>query len=149
MVLDAIENLPHYLPLCSGFGKALEFLSRRDLDALPEGKHEIGGQRIFAIVSKTAGRQKENVRLEAHGRYIDIQTVLAGADNMGWRSVSRCRKPVSDYREERDVRFFLDEPDVWLLVRRGLFTIFFPQDAHAPSISSEIIHKVVVKVALD
>ena len=149
MVLDAIENLPLSLPLCSGFGKALEFLSRRDLAGLAEGKYEIDGQRIFAIVTKTTGRKKENVRLEAHGQYIDIQAVLAGADYMGWKSVSRCRKPVGDYSKERDVRFFLDEPDIWLLVRYGLLAIFFPEDAHASSISSKIILKVVVKVALD
>lgn len=148
MILDVIDNMLQYLPLGKGFEKAIEFLSRQDLSLLPAGKYEIDGNRIYAMVSKSAGRCKENALLEAHEQYIDIQVVLAGTDDMGWKSKTLCCKPSVDYDQQRDVQFFADEPDVWLSVRSGSFAIFFPEDAHMPTISSEQIHKVIVKIAI-
>ena len=149
MILDVLDNLSNYSLLNKGLGKAIEFLSRQNLDLLPVGKHEIDGRRVFIIVSKNIGRKKEDAQLEAHEHYIDIQIVLGGVDSIGWKSVNQCDEPTTEYNEERDVKFFADLPDVWLSVKSGLFAIFFPADAHMPSISSELIHKVIVKVAVD
>lgn len=149
MILDVLENLPQYLPLCQGFEKAIGFLARPDLDQLAAGRHEIDGDRVYAMISRNMGRSRDGARLEAHRQYIDIQYVLAGLDTIGWKPVNQCSKPDGEYIEQRDVRFYLDEPDVWLSVRPGSFAIFFPGDAHLPSISSELIHKIVVKVAVD
>lgn len=149
MILDEIYNLPLYVSLNKGFEKSIEFLASQNLDALPVGMHEIDGRHSFAIVSKNIGRRKEIARLEAHEQYIDIQVVLAGTDAIGWKPISQCKKPVTEYDKERDVKFFDDVPDVWLSVKRGSFAIFFPADAHMPSISSESIHKIIVKVAVD
>lgn len=149
MILDVINNLPQYASLSKGFDKAVEFLSHTNLDSLPVGRHEINGHYAFAIVSKNIGRLKEDAQLEVHEKYIDIQVVLAGSDTMGWKPTSQCGRPTSDYNSERDVKFFADDPDVWLSVKCGTFAIFFPSDAHMPSISSELIHKVIVKIADD
>ena len=149
MILDVIDNLSHYSSLNKGLGKAIEFLSRQNLDLLPVGKHEIDGRHAFVIVTKNIGRKKEDAQLEAHEQYIDIQIVLGGADSIGWKTINQCSKPTSVYNEERDVKYFADVPDVWVSVKSGLFAIFFPADAHMPSISPELIHKIVVKVAVD
>lgn len=148
MILDVLDNAQRYLPLNKGFTKAIEFLSSPDLKELPAGKYEIDGSRVYAMVSKSAGRCKENALLEAHEKYIDFQLVLAGTDDMGWKSKTLCSKPSADYDPQRDVQFFADEPDVWLFVRSGSFAIFFPEDAHLPTISSEQLHKVIVKIAI-
>ena len=149
MILDVVNNLPKYSLLSKGFQKAIEFLSNPELNSLSVGRHEIDGSRAFAIVSKNVGRLKEDAQLEAHEQYIDIQVILAGTDTIGWKSISQCENPSADYNNERDVKFFSDEPDVWFTVKSGLFSIFFPSDAHMPSISSELIHKVIVKIADD
>lgn len=148
MILDVLENLPQYLPVGKDFEKAVEFLSRPDLAQIAAGRHEIDGVRAYAMVYRNVGRSKDGARLEAHQQYIDIQVVLAGLDNIGWKPVNQCCEPDGDYIEERDVRFYLDEPDTWLSVKPGSFAIFFPGDAHMPSISSGLIDKIVVKVAV-
>jgi len=125
----------------------MEFLLRPDLKELPIGKYEIDGDRVYAMVSKDPGRRREEALLEAHERYIDIQLVLAGTDDMGWKPKSLCRQPSGAYDREGDIRFFVDEPDAWLSVRSGAFVIFYPEDAHMPLISSGQLHKIVVKVA--
>ena len=148
MIFDVLENSNSYLTLNKGFPKAFEFLLRPDLKELPAGKYEIDGERVYAIVAKDSGRKKEDARLETHEKYIDIQLVLAGTDNMGWKPKSSCEKSAGEYDKKTDVQFFSDEPDGWHSTGSGAFAIFFPEDAHMPLISSGQLHKVVVKVAV-
>jgi len=147
MILDVLENAHRYLVLHNGFAKAFEFLMRSDLKELPVDKYEIYGERVYGIVSKDPGRKKEDALLETHEKYIDIQLVLAGTDDMGWKPKSSCKHPSEEYDQETDIQFFEDKPDAWLSTESGAFAIFFPEDAHMPLISSGQIHKVVVKVA--
>ena len=149
MILDVLENAHHYLPLHNGFAEAFEFLMRSDLKEQPVGKYEIDGERVYGIVSKDPGRKKEDALLETHEKYIDIQFILAGTDDMGWKSKSSCKYPSEDYDQQNDIQFFADEPDAWLSTGSGGFAVFFPEDAHMPLISLGQIHKVVVKVAVN
>ncbi len=149
MILDVLKNAHRYLALNKGFAKAFEFLARRDLKLLPVGEYEIEGERIYAIVAKDPGRNKEDALLEIHNRYIDIQLILAGVDTMGWKPRVSCNQISTEYNEETDLQFFADEPDAWLAVKSGEFAVFFPEDAHMPLISSGLVHKVVVKIAVN
>ena len=38
------------------------------------------------MVTKDPGRKKEDALLETHEKYIDIQLVLTGTDDMGWKT---------------------------------------------------------------
>ena len=148
MILDVLENAHYYLALNERFGKAFDFLLRPDLKELPAGKYEIDGENVYAIVAKEHGRRKEDALLETHEKYIDIQLILAGTDDMGWKPRSLCKKPSGEYDRKNDEQVFTDEPDAWISTQSGSFVIFFPEDAHMPLISSGRIHKVVVKVAV-
>ena len=149
MILDVLGNASRYLSLNTGFSKAIEFLLRPDLAELPVGSYEIYGRCVYAMVAKDQGRKKEDARLETHEKYIDIQLVLAGTDEMGWKPSSSCIHPSSGYDPEADIQFLNDAPDLWFPVTAGMFAIFFPEDAHMPLISAGQIHKVVVKIAVD
>lgn len=149
MILDSLENIHRYIFLNKGFRKAVEFLSRHDLNQLTLDKYEIDRDRVYAMVSKDNGRKKKGALLEIHEKYIDIQLVLAGTDEMGWKSLTSCKHPAGEFDKESDIQFFGDDPDVWLPVKPGFFVIFFPEDAHMPMISEGQLHKVVVKVAVE
>lgn len=149
MILDTLENMRQYLPLNKGFPPAFDFLRRRDLRQLPPGRYEIDGDRVYAMVANVPGRGKDGAFLETHERYIDIQLVLAGTDEMGWKPAAACRQPIGAYDPAADIRFFADDPDGWFPVQPGWLAVFFPEDAHLPLISSGRIHKVVVKVAAE
>lgn len=149
MIIDTLGNTRCYLPLNKEFEKAFEFLMRPDLKELSPGRYEIDGARVYALVMKEDGRRKEDALLEAHERYLDIQFVLAGTDEMGWKPRSSCKQPTAEFDSETDVQLFADEPDVWIPTGPGTFAIFFPEDAHMPMISLGTLHKVVVKVAMD
>jgi biofilm protein TabA len=148
MILDVLENAHQYFAINKGFEKAFNFLTRPDLKELPVEKYEIVDDRVYSMVSKDYGRNKEDALLETHEKYIDIQLVLKGTDNIGWKPKTLCIKPSGEYNRETDVQFFADDPDTWITTKSGSFAIFFPKDAHIPLISSGRLHKVVVKVAI-
>ncbi|MGL1930707.1 MAG: YhcH/YjgK/YiaL family protein [Desulfotalea sp.] len=149
MIIDIIENGSQYETINRGFSKAFEFLSRSDLKDLAVETHEIDGENVFAIVAKEAGNKVEDSVLETHEKYIDIQVVLAGVDNMGWRAKSSCSTPSTDYDSKEDVQVYKDEPETFVPIGAGSFAIFFPEDAHMPMISDGELHKIIIKVAVD
>lgn len=149
MILDRLENASRFRTLNKSFAEAFEFLSRPDLNQLPAGKIVIDGERLYASISKGPGRKKDEAKLETHEKYIDIQYVIAGVDEMGWKHKSLCRQPAAVYDPAADIRFFADEPETWFRVTSGTFVIFFPEDAHLPLISSGEVHKVVMKVRVE
>ncbi len=146
MILDQLENWRRYAALNSGFASAFEFLRRGDLTELPEGKHPIDGDRVFAIVVRAEGVGKDKARLEIHKKYVDIQFCLSGTDEIGWKPTDCCCG-AEGFDEDNDLGFFTDEAEAWSVVTPGRFAIFFPADAHAPLGGAGPIHKVIVKVA--
>ena len=122
MILDVLNNTHRYTILNKGFAKAIAFLLRPDLEELDIDRHEIDGDRVYAIVAKGPGRKKEDSLLETHEKYIDIQFVLEGTDTMGWKSKSLCERPSQEYDTENDIQLFTDEPDTFLSVKSGSFS---------------------------
>ncbi len=149
MILDRLENAEQYAAVHPAFARAFDFLRRPDLAELPLEKHHIDGDRIFCILSRAPGKTRTEALLEAHRDYIDIQYVIAGSDDMGWKSLASCEKIQSDYDAEKDVMFFADPPEIWIHAGAGSFAIFFPGDAHAPMAGAGMIHKAVVKIAVE
>ncbi|EKD36957.1 MAG: hypothetical protein ACD_75C01311G0005 [uncultured bacterium] len=149
MIVDILANSNRYLPLHQGFAAAFAFLRRPDLRNLAADRYEIDGDKVFAIVAIDFGRKEKDAQLETHEKYIDIQLVLAGIDDMGWRPKSLCRLPAGAYEPEDDIQFFADPPTGRQEVAADMFAVFYPEDAHQPLIGEGQIHKVVVKVAVD
>lgn len=155
MILDTLVNADRYLALHPLFTVAFGFLRSTDLNSLAPGQHTVDGGRVFAIVEACAGRTRAEAKLECHRRYIDIQLVLEGVDEMGWKPLADCVNPATDYDEARDIRFFDDAPASWIATPPGAFCLFFPGDAHAPLVSAQAgsaaarIRKVVMKIAVE
>ncbi|MCA9213798.1 MAG: YhcH/YjgK/YiaL family protein [Planctomycetales bacterium] len=148
MIVDLLENASHYYGLHSQFARAFEFLRRDDLRQLPSGRHSIDGDRLFVIVDHGQGRGREDSILEFHRKYIDIQYVIDGCDQIGWLPIADCQRISQAYDSEKDLGFYFDRPKTWIDLRAGGFAIFYPQDAHAPLGGSGPISKAVLKIAV-
>ncbi|MCG6933160.1 MAG: YhcH/YjgK/YiaL family protein [Gallionella sp.] len=148
MIFSNLANAGRYSKLHPLFFRAFEFIRHTDLRALAPGHHDIEGDNLFAIVEHEEGRTRAEAKLECHRRYIDIQYVLEGVDEMGWKSLPDCRYPADDYDAGKDIRFFDDKPAAWIATPPGHFCIFFPEDAHAPLVSNGFIRKAVFKIAV-
>jgi len=149
MILSTLTNADRYAILHPLFPRAFEFIRNTDLNTLKPGVHPIIDQQLFVIVEEANGRTREEAKLECHRRYIDIQFVLEGVDEMGWKPLADCHQPLAEYSEEHDIRFFNDAADSWISTPANSFCIFFPDDAHAPLVSSGKIRKVIFKIAVE
>ena len=148
MIFSTLSQSDRYAVLHPLFPRVFDYIRNTDLLALAPGRYPIVGEQLFVIVENVAGRTREDAKLECHRNYIDIQLVLEGNDEMGWKALADCIDPVSDYSAEKDIRFFRDAPASWIATPPGAFCIFFPEDAHAPLVSTGQIRKVIFKVAL-
>ena len=126
MILASMIESDRYAALHPLFDNAFAFLRNTDLKALAPGKHAVQGEAVFAIVEACAGRTRAEAKLECHRRHIDIQLVLEGVDEMGWKPLAECVDPATDYDAARDIRFFNDTPSSRIATPPGSFCLFFP-----------------------
>ncbi|RPJ33418.1 MAG: DUF386 domain-containing protein [Verrucomicrobiaceae bacterium] len=149
MILDDLADSAVYEPLHPLFPQAFAHLRRLATQSdLPEGRVELDGERIYAMVGHAPGKPRDAARTETHQRYIDIQYAVQGTDLIGWMPVSDCRQP-EGYNETKDVEFYGDRPTTWFELRGGQFAVFLPHDAHAPMANEgQSLVKIVIKVAV-
>ncbi len=149
MIVDRLKNwqLYHFGP---AWRTAFEFLETLTAETA-DGRYELQGDEIFAIVMSYETRSADGAILEAHRRYVDIQTVLRGQEGFAWFPVPSLTVD-QPYDAEKDVEFYLRlEPGPARVdVTPSLFVALFPEDAHMPTLRvgarSELIKKVVVKI---
>lgn len=148
MILDHLGNAARYVNLNPGFRAGFDFLLRPNLLSLDSGRFDLQGDQVFALMNRDPGRGREGARLEAHRKYIDIQFLVEGDEEIGWRPTSECRHVTETYDESRDIGFFGDVPYTWIKLPVGKFMILFPDDAHAPLAATGPNVKAVIKVAV-
>lgn len=149
MIIDTIANAGKYFSLHPLFEKAFEYIQQTDLVNAPDDKLAIADG-LKAIFSNAPGKTlaASMSKFECHDQHIDIQLCINGLETIGWKPRSSCMYPNGNYNEEKDVRFFSDEPDMFFQLTNGQFAIFFPEDVHAPMIGDGEIKKLVIKVKL-
>lgn len=144
MVVDKLENLEKYVSLNPLFAQAVEFLKSTDLDAHEIGKITLKEGELMVNFSQTRPKTKEEAKLETHNQFIDIQIPLSGVEVMGY--TPRTDLPEEEYNAEKDITFYKGLAKDYLIITPGMFAIFFPQDGHAPGVTSDGVKKVIVKV---
>ena len=147
-VADSLANAGKYAELGPHFAKAIEFLKRKDLMRMPNGRYELDGENAYAMVQEATLKPWGTGRPEVHHEYFDIQLPLSGEETIG---VGRFDPAIpGDFDEEKDIGFY-DVPVEPLTLRPGAFAILFPEAcAHAPCCSEDApgttIRKIVIKV---
>lgn len=150
MIFDSIENAEMYYCLGERIKMGLEYLKSTDFDSLPEGKVEIDGDNVFALLQKYETKNSEVAKWEAHRKYIDIQYMADGAENIGF-ILADYLEILEEYDEKKDIEFLEGLGD-YVQVNKGEFAIFHPDDAHMPGLKirdNEAVYKVVVKIKID
>jgi len=131
--------------------QAFHFLKSANLQELPLGKQELEGEHLYISVAEYFGKQKPDAFYESHKKYIDIQYVIDGEEIIGVTTLDKVA--VKDpYSEEKDIAFYDYEGGEYLKATPEKFFLFFPEDAHRPSITtgdSIMVRKIVVKVMVE
>lgn len=153
MIFDVLEN--HVLYAGTGYNlkTAFNFLLGTDLGALPVGRIELDGDRVFVMVQEYLTRPALEGFWESHRKYIDVQYVCHGREQMGFASLRSMTlgeySPEKDFQAMSDLKIGIGNA---IEVNAGQFVVFFPGDAHKPGLSvasePELVKKIVVKVKL-
>ena len=148
MILDSIDRLDAYASLHPRFKKAMECIAAADYHELQPGEINWDGDDIRAIViHDQLINEKDSIDyFECHNTYIDIQIVYEGIERVGWKSRANCLLPRGEYNADKDVLFYEDAPALFFDLKPRHFTIYFPDDVHAPMIGEGPIKKMVVKI---
>ncbi len=133
------------------WNQAFHFLNSANLKDLPLGKQELEGEHLFVTVAEYYGKQKTEALYESHKKYADIQYVVFGEETIGLTPLENVTTKIP-YNAENDIAFYDFDGGEYLTANPEKFFLFFPDDAHRPSIStvdSVLIKKIVVKVLID
>jgi YhcH/YjgK/YiaL family protein len=150
MIKDTLNYIGFYKNLSPNMATAIAYLVETDFSQLEPGKYAVSGDDVFVMVSQSTTRPLSEGKWEAHRKYIDIQCVISGREQIGYANIDQMRV-VLPYDGDKDI-LFLDGPcDDELVLLPGDFTILWPQDAHRPGIAvgePSTVKKAVVKVRL-
>jgi YhcH/YjgK/YiaL family protein len=150
MILDSLPNARLYHRLHPGLARAFAWLEGSGPSAT-DGTHEIGDG-VRAIVQGYETAPDQSKKWETHRRNLDLQVVLEGSELVGWAPVAGLSSRVP-YDETKDAEFYHPPavPGARFQLARGLFAIFFPDDAHQPGVQEALpakVRKVVFKIPL-
>jgi len=153
MILTTLNALSQQADLTPEFEKAIKFLSRPDLDDMPDGRVDIDGDKVYALIqTKPSIEIKDLIEVEGHKRYIDIHYISKGEEIIGWIN-SDGIEPAGAYQEIKDVwKTIVPKKNLTMAkLSTGLLMVCYPSDAHAPLLLEDeckLIRKYVMKVAV-
>jgi YhcH/YjgK/YiaL family protein len=147
---DIKEFYSQYAKNKAYWDKAFAYLRDTDLENVASGKYNLDGDNVYVSVTEGPTKTFENTKWEAHRKYIDIQYVVRGKEQMGVAPLSKAVN-IEPYNSDKDIGFYqVPEDDCkYYVAEPGTFLIFFPQDAHRPSIKTEgtdADKKIVIKI---
>ena len=149
MILDDLTNIREYTNIPE---EVTDFIEKLTVTT-PDGRYDIS-DKIYVNVETYDRKSPLEANLESHRKYIDIQLLLSGTERIDYANIDGL-EPLQAYDYMKDITFYKrPSSEISSLILNGRnFALFFPQDAHAPQISTlalqNNVKKVVVKIAVD
>lgn len=151
MIVTDIKNIDHQVSMTDSIKKAIAFLRQPDIRLLADGRVDIDGQQVFALVQRYETVFTEVPKFEYHRKYIDIQYIVSGAEVIGWAPVERMTITEA-YDMDKDICFGTVPTGEMTSVclHAGQLAVLYPEDGHAPKLAVRApsrVLKIVIKVA--
>lgn len=148
MIADTLDSLNGAI-YPEAFRKAFDYLKTLS-PGVADGRYDIDGDRIYAMVQSGTTVGPEADKLEIHRKYIDIQYLFFGNETLIWAPMGGLAVH-TPYDEEKDYAFLqVPEKVSRIELLPGTFAVFFPGDAHFGKLSGPggdtPFRKVVVKI---
>lgn len=99
------------------------------------GKFDVDGENQFVMIFNDSTSPAEERRQELHGKYLDIQIVLAGQEKMVFSNLA-APQGRAEWLEGKDIAFLpleqqgLEEKS--FIMNAGDFVVFYPGELHKP-----------------
>lgn len=105
MILDSLKNKERYASLHPRFKTVFDFIDTHDIASMECGRHDIDGDDVFVNVQELDLRDRSQARLELHRKYIDIQLLLRGPEEVfGWSEKKDCLTAEGAFDEAKDIQ---------------------------------------------
>lgn len=151
MIFDSIKNIDKYLQIDSDIK---DFICSLNSSAKC-GKVFLSEDKLtYANIDEYITKDWAKCKLEAHQKYIDIQLLLDGIEELEYVDVEGLNV-AETYNEARDVMFFAPVDKVLnkVVLEPGNFIMLYPHEAHQPQMAYQNqpskVKKVVVKIPLE
>lgn len=145
-----MERLGLYKNVHPLFEKAIQWVQSTNFDDLPDGQTNIQGDDIYALKSTYNTRDISTIDFEGHKKYIDLQIVYTGNENVEIAFLKGGEKVTRPFSEETDKYKVQTDRDSTFLFKAGEFAFFFPADLHKCCINvddkASEVRKLVLKI---
>jgi len=152
MIVSDLKHIERQAPIDPLLRKAIDFLRQPALLKLPDGRVEIEGDRVFAMVQRYETAFTSTPKFEAHQKYIDVQYIVEGEEIIGWAPLE-LMEITEAYDADKDFCFGTVASGQWtpVYLKQGQLAVLWPEDGHAPKLAGSApkpVMKIVVKVAV-
>lgn len=155
MIVNRLNNEPQNQFFFQKLQTAFQYLTETDFSALPDGKYEINGNQMFAVVQRYNTAPEESIHFESHKDYIDVQYIVSGTEKILQTDITKVGEICIPYNKSEDIVFYNDPPEKSseLFLFPGDYAVFLPEDCHKTRCNANIAHsepilKVIVKLHL-
>ena len=131
MIIDKLENLPMYFSLHPDMEKACEFLKEFYANPGELRRYDLNDAGLFVNAETYTTKYAEGRHAEAHRKYVDLQFVVSGREQIGLAPIEKTT-PVDEFSEEKDIGFYDCEYTQWAVLEPGWFCLIWPHEAHLP-----------------
>ena len=147
MIYDGMSVIERYRGLYRGLDVLIGWLNEHDYNALETGRHEILGNKVFALVQDAKTRTYGNARYEVHRRYMDVQVDIEG--NERFFVTPGPTEPLEDYDEASDKQYVKAAPDngdeIEGTLEKDHFAIFVANEPHMPNVVCATTEPVAIR----
>ncbi len=132
MISDDIKFLSRY-DYIPGVNKAIEFLNTHDVLTVENGKYDLGDDCVCKVMEYVTHEEPEEVLLEAHREYLDLQIVVRGTETFLFQAID-LGEPATEYDKKKDVEFYVASYLNSIVLNGTNFALVFPNDLHIGNI---------------
>lgn len=148
MIVTTVDKLTQYkeIPYAQDI---VDFLTEFQKSDMAPGRYDIHGDDLFAAVSRYDTEPNVDRQFENHKKYIDLQIVLDGKEEIHWADTSTLTMVSEEFSKGGDIAFYVGESMGYVLLGGNQCVILFEEDAHMPNVlhnKSENVLKVVFKI---
>ena len=151
MIIDKISKMDRYAYV-PGVQKAVDFLKNTDLNSLEKGTIDLGdGHCVKVMFYDTKPIPEDNISLEAHRNYLDLQMTFGGEEMMYFQAIDLGEED-KPYNQEKDVEFFTTSWSHQVVLNPDNFALIFPNDLHVGGYDvdgTDYVKKLVFKLKID
>ena len=104
MIADILKNRHIYEAISPRIKTALEYIAKTDFSAMEPGRYELDGSNLFVLVQAYDSIPREQGKWECHKKYIDIQYIAEGVEQIGCNNIDKM-KITTEYNPEKDIAF--------------------------------------------